>query len=180
VLDYDLYLAIEPTRPRPAGRRHQFYTVAGAFGLRDVLARSPAAGARFAEVDIAWHPERLVRALDPDRRTAPPSDGDDLPYDLFLGVPLPLRGATLLGGSSVPRSRRYERAGKEPFGSKAWAIRVRVVVATSPYVLRALSVSRATVPPSVRTRGLHVRHGIEEPRPHQRIFPYHTVRIGPA
>jgi sulfide:quinone oxidoreductase len=126
---------------------HEFYTEAGAFALRDVLAAfdggrvvvgvtstpfkcppapsetsllvdeflrdrglrdrssialvmpmgtpippSPAASkavlAAFAERDIEWHPERLVRALDPARSTALLSDGTDMAYDLFLGVPV--------------------------------------------------------------------------------------------
>jgi len=53
---------------------------------------SPAASeallAAFAERDIAWHPDRLVRALDPARKTVVFADGDELPYDLFLGVPV--------------------------------------------------------------------------------------------
>jgi sulfide:quinone oxidoreductase len=53
---------------------------------------SPAASAAllaaFAERDIAWHPERLVRSLDPGRRVAVLADGDELPFDLFLGVPV--------------------------------------------------------------------------------------------
>jgi sulfide:quinone oxidoreductase len=126
---------------------YEFYTVAGAFALRDVLERfeggrvlvgvtstpfkcppapsetallveeyltgrglrdssqiglvmpmgapippSPAASAAvlatFAERGIDWYPERLVRALDPQRRVARLSDGSELPYDLFLGVPV--------------------------------------------------------------------------------------------
>jgi len=53
---------------------------------------SPAASqallAAFAERGIIWHPDRLVRALDPARRTVVFSDGDELSYDLFLGVPV--------------------------------------------------------------------------------------------
>jgi len=53
---------------------------------------SPAASeallAAFAKRGIHWHPERSVRALDPDRRVAVLSDGTELPYDLFLGVPV--------------------------------------------------------------------------------------------
>jgi len=126
---------------------HEFYTVAGAFALRDVLADfaggrvvvgvtstpfkcppapsetallmddylkarglrdgsqislvmplgvpippSPAASeallVAFAERGIDWHPERLVRALDPDRKVALLGDGSEMPYDLFLGVPV--------------------------------------------------------------------------------------------
>ncbi|MET1050496.1 MAG: FAD-dependent oxidoreductase [Acidimicrobiales bacterium] len=126
---------------------HEFYTVAGAFGLRDVLADfgggrvivgvtstpfkcppapsetallmhdhlvergqrehseialvmplgapvppSPAASAAlltaFAERGIDWVPERLVRGLDAARRMAQLSDGTEMPYDLFLGIPV--------------------------------------------------------------------------------------------
>jgi sulfide:quinone oxidoreductase len=44
--------------------------------------------AAFAERSIAWHPSQLVRALDPDRNVALLSGGGELPYDLFLGVPV--------------------------------------------------------------------------------------------
>jgi sulfide:quinone oxidoreductase len=126
---------------------HEFYTVAGAFALREVLASfaggtvivgvtstpfkcppapsetallmhdylterglrdrsrvalvmplgvpippSPEASkallVAFAERDIEWHPEKLVRALDPDRKVALLGDGSEMPYDLFLGVPV--------------------------------------------------------------------------------------------
>ena len=53
---------------------------------------SPAASelllAAFAERGIDWHPERLVRELDPTRKVAVLSDGSELPYDLFLGIPV--------------------------------------------------------------------------------------------
>ena len=41
----------------------------------------------FAERDIAWHPRRLVHGLDP-RKVAVFGDGTEMPYDLFLGVPV--------------------------------------------------------------------------------------------
>ena len=43
--------------------------------------------AAFAERGIAWHPERLIDRLDPRRKVAVLSDGTQLPYDLFLGIP---------------------------------------------------------------------------------------------
>jgi sulfide:quinone oxidoreductase len=53
---------------------------------------SPAAStallAAFAERGINWYPERLVSHLDPDRGVAVFADGTDLPFDLFLGVPV--------------------------------------------------------------------------------------------
>jgi sulfide:quinone oxidoreductase len=126
---------------------HEFYTVAGAFALRDVLQEFPGGdvvvgvtstpfkcppapseaallveqmlserGLRdrstvtlvmpfgvpippspeassalltaFEEVGVRWHPERLVQGLDPERKVALLSDGEELPYDLFLGVPV--------------------------------------------------------------------------------------------
>jgi len=125
---------------------HEFYSVAGAFALREVLAgfaggrvvigvtstpfKCPPApsetallmhdflGARglldssrvslvmplgtpippspdasaaildaFTERGIDWHPGQSVRSLDPVRKVAVLRDGDELPYDLFLGVP---------------------------------------------------------------------------------------------
>jgi len=126
---------------------HEFYTEAGAFALRDVLAGfdggrvivgvtkppfkcppapsetallvhellttkgvrdrsavslvmplpvpippSPAASqallAAFAERGITWVPKCGVRALDPSRRVALLTDDTELPYDLFLGIPV--------------------------------------------------------------------------------------------
>jgi sulfide:quinone oxidoreductase len=53
---------------------------------------SPAASeallAAFAQRGISWHPETLIRALDAERRTAVLAGGNELPYDLFLGVPV--------------------------------------------------------------------------------------------
>jgi sulfide:quinone oxidoreductase len=44
--------------------------------------------AAFAERGISWHPNRIVRSLDPGRRVAVFADGDEMPFDLFLGVPV--------------------------------------------------------------------------------------------
>ena len=53
---------------------------------------SPAASqallAAFAERGIQWFPEMLVRELDPARKVARFADGTEMPYDLFLGVPV--------------------------------------------------------------------------------------------
>jgi sulfide:quinone oxidoreductase len=126
---------------------HEFYTVAGAFALRDVLADfdggrvivgvtstpfkcppapsetallmhdflvehgrrdrseialvmplgvpippSPEASAllvtMFAERGIEWCPGRLVRELDPATNVARMADGTEMPFDLFLAVPV--------------------------------------------------------------------------------------------
>jgi sulfide:quinone oxidoreductase len=52
---------------------------------------SPAASAalltEFAERGISWHPETLVRGLDAERRVAVLANGEEMPFDLFLGVP---------------------------------------------------------------------------------------------
>jgi sulfide:quinone oxidoreductase len=125
---------------------HEFYTVEGAFGLRDVLAdfgggrvivgvtstpfkcppapsetallahellqqrgladasevslvmplgvpippspeASAAVLAAFEQRGIRWHPDRLVRSIDPDRKVLMLSDGGEMPFDLFLAVP---------------------------------------------------------------------------------------------
>jgi sulfide:quinone oxidoreductase len=42
----------------------------------------------FTERGITFVPNRLVCALDPARRAAILSDGSEMPYDLFLGVPV--------------------------------------------------------------------------------------------
>jgi sulfide:quinone oxidoreductase len=42
----------------------------------------------FAERGIAWHPGQQIRSLDPDRGVVVLADGTELPYDLFLGVPV--------------------------------------------------------------------------------------------
>jgi sulfide:quinone oxidoreductase len=41
----------------------------------------------FAERGIDWYPGRLVRGLDASRNVAQFADGDELAFDLFLGVP---------------------------------------------------------------------------------------------
>ncbi len=43
---------------------------------------------RFAERNIAWMPETLVTGIDPARKVALLRDGRELPYDLFLGIPI--------------------------------------------------------------------------------------------
>ena len=43
--------------------------------------------AAFAERGIGWHPGRSISRLDPGRKVAVFSDGTQMPYDLFLGVP---------------------------------------------------------------------------------------------
>ena len=42
----------------------------------------------FAERGIEWHPSHVVRELDPARKVARFDDGTEMPFDLFLGVPV--------------------------------------------------------------------------------------------
>jgi sulfide:quinone oxidoreductase len=42
---------------------------------------------RFQSLGIGFRPERIIQGLDPERRVAVLSDGEELPFDLFLGVP---------------------------------------------------------------------------------------------
>nr|BFF08903.1 FAD/NAD(P)-binding oxidoreductase [Microbacterium flavescens] len=44
--------------------------------------------AAFEERGIEWHPETNVRSLDPGSRVAKLGDGSQLPFDLYLGVPV--------------------------------------------------------------------------------------------
>ena len=44
--------------------------------------------AAFAERDIHWVPSTQVVSLNPSRRVAVTAQGDDIPFDLFLGVPV--------------------------------------------------------------------------------------------
>ena len=43
--------------------------------------------ARFEEFGVEWHPEHVVRGLDPDRKVVLLSNDEEMPYDLFLGIP---------------------------------------------------------------------------------------------
>ena len=49
---------------------------------------SDALMAAFEERGIQFHAETLVRELDPARKVAMIADGSEIPYDLFLGVPV--------------------------------------------------------------------------------------------
>ena len=51
-------------------------------------ASSQALLSAFAERNIRFVPDKLVRALDPRRKVAVLSDGSEMPYRLFLGVPV--------------------------------------------------------------------------------------------
>jgi sulfide:quinone oxidoreductase len=43
---------------------------------------------RFRERGITWAPNQLVTSIDPATKTARLRDGDTMPYDLFLGIPV--------------------------------------------------------------------------------------------
>mgnify|MGYP003296148115 CR=1 FL=1 len=53
--------------------------------------------AAFSQRGIGWHREALVRELDPERHVALLSDGVELGYDLFLGVPVHRAPAVVVG-----------------------------------------------------------------------------------
>ncbi len=73
------------------GRREQS-TISLVMPLPVPIPPSPAASeallVAFAERGIDWLPGRLVSGLDPARKVALLSDGSELPYDLFLGIPV--------------------------------------------------------------------------------------------
>lgn len=62
---------------------------------------SPAAStallAAFEQRGIEWHPGTTVRGLDPARHVAVLADGGEMPYDLFLGVPVHRAPDVVLG-----------------------------------------------------------------------------------
>ncbi|MEV0569298.1 FAD/NAD(P)-binding oxidoreductase [Dactylosporangium sp. NPDC050588] len=90
--------------PAPSETALMLHDLLSARGIRDrsrvdlvmplgaPIPPSPAASAAlltaFAERGIGWHPNRLVRGLDPRRKVALLADGGELPFDLFLGVPV--------------------------------------------------------------------------------------------
>lgn len=51
-------------------------------------AASEALMTAFADRGIEWYPNQVVRELDPGRRVVVFADGSELPFDLFLGVPV--------------------------------------------------------------------------------------------
>ncbi|HEU4811892.1 MAG TPA: FAD-dependent oxidoreductase [Nocardioides sp.] len=53
--------------------------------------------AAFYERGIGWHRDALVRELDPQRHVALLSDGLELGYDLFLGIPVHRAPAVVVG-----------------------------------------------------------------------------------
>jgi sulfide:quinone oxidoreductase len=67
-------------------------TVSLVMPLGTPIPPSPAASeallAEFARRGIAWHPGALVRSLDGATRTCALADGSELPFDLFLAVPV--------------------------------------------------------------------------------------------
>ena len=42
----------------------------------------------FADRGISWHPQTFIQSLDANRKVVVLSDGAEMPYDLFLGVPV--------------------------------------------------------------------------------------------
>jgi sulfide:quinone oxidoreductase len=82
---------------------------------------SPAASqtllAEFAERGISWHPDRLVRSLDPRRRVAILADGEEMPFDLFLGVPVHLVPAVVAQSGMCGRRAADGQARPVPRGT---------------------------------------------------------------
>lgn len=79
---------------------HDYLTARGLRGASEIslvmplgspIPPSPEASAAilraFERRGIRWHPNRTMQRLDPTRRVAVFADGDEMPFDLFLGVP---------------------------------------------------------------------------------------------
>ena len=43
---------------------------------------------RFKELNITYIPNRVITSIDPEKKVAVYEDGDTIPYDLFLGIPV--------------------------------------------------------------------------------------------
>ncbi|HEY1778034.1 MAG TPA: FAD-dependent oxidoreductase [Solirubrobacteraceae bacterium] len=56
----------------------------------------------FAERDIAWHPKQQVSALDASTGIASLRDGGEMPFDLFLAVPVHRAPAVVLESGMAP------------------------------------------------------------------------------
>jgi Pyridine nucleotide-disulphide oxidoreductase len=90
---------------------------------------SPAASAAlleaFAERGIEWHASREVCELDPGRNVAILRDGGEMPYDLFLAVPVHRAPAVVAeaGHSTSPRvsGARRARPNTADAGSATWS-----------------------------------------------------------
>ena len=80
---------------------HDFLTTRGRRGATDISVVMPfgtpippspdtsqAILAAFAERGIRFVKDSLVKALDPDRKVAVLSDGTEMPYEMFLGIPV--------------------------------------------------------------------------------------------
>ena len=61
----------------------------------------------FAQRNIRWYPNQVIRELDPINKVARFADGAEMPYDLFLGVPDPPRACGR-------RRVRHDRRGMDP------------------------------------------------------------------
>ena len=88
----------------------------------------------FAERGINWRPRTQIVSLDPTRHVAVTTQGDDIPFDLFLGVPVHVApDAVLESGMCVdgwipvdPRTLETGLPASTPSGtSPAWAPRRR-------------------------------------------------------
>ena len=94
-----------PDRPRRARRsRRSRWSCRCRCRSRRRPTRPKALLAAFAERGIEWHPQTLVRALDPERQVALLGDGGEMPYDLFLGVPVH-RAPAVVAESGLTRRR---------------------------------------------------------------------------
>lgn len=93
-------MVVDPNDSETALLMHDYFTQRGirenssislVMPLGSPIPPSPAASeallVAFADRDIAWHPDRLVKSLDPQRKDVVFGNGSEMPYDLFLGVP---------------------------------------------------------------------------------------------
>jgi sulfide:quinone oxidoreductase len=63
-------------------------TVSSPMPLGQPIPPSQALLQRFGELGIGWYPDSVVTSLDPPTATTHLSDGRQMPYDLFLAIPV--------------------------------------------------------------------------------------------
>ena len=87
---YETALMLHDNLTRRGVREATTITVVTPMGSPIPISAETSAGilAALAERDIAFWPESVVTGLDPARHVAALRDGRELPFDLFLGVPV--------------------------------------------------------------------------------------------
>ena len=74
--------------------------------------------AAFAERDIRFVKDSLVKALDPGRKVAVLSDGAEMPYELFLGIPVHRVPQVVVESGLAARPHDWVPVNKQTLGTR--------------------------------------------------------------